>query len=52
MSKTVFFRLLAEEDEATAQQGIASLQKGDTNHVVHFADPESFRQVPGSPFAY
>lgn len=54
---TVFLRLLAHEgNEAKAAalaEAIAAVREGRPhNPVAHLADPQSFRQIPGSPFAY
>jgi hypothetical protein len=51
---TLFFRLLSHEDKATAlSEALAAVREGCTrDSVVHAVDPASFRQVPGSPFAY
>lgn len=48
------FRLLPYEEKATAlSKAISAVQEGHTlDSVVHAVDPASFRQVPGSPFAY
>jgi hypothetical protein len=50
----LFFRLLSHEDKATAlSEAVAAVGEGHSiNPVVHAVDPASFRQVPGSPFAY
>lgn len=52
--ETVFFRLLQADDKAAAlADATAALRDGrPTNPVVHVVNPASFRQVPGSPFAY
>jgi len=50
---TTFFRLLPYEDKATAlSQAIDNLHQNYQNQAAHTVDPNSFRQVPGSPFAY
>ena len=51
---TLFFRLLDSEDKAAALSGaVDAVREGRLlNAVVHAVDPASFRQVPGSPFAY
>ena len=50
---TVFFRLLAHDDKPAAlAQAVDRLRVGEASPDVHVVDPESFRQVPGSPFAY
>lgn len=54
MMGTLFFRLLPYEDKAAAlAEAVAAVREGRTlNPVIHAVDPASFRQVPGSPFAY
>lgn len=54
MSAALFLRLLPHDDKATAlTEAVAAVREGRTlNPVVHTVDPASFRQVPGSPFAY
>lgn len=54
MAETLFFRLLACDDKAAAlAAAIATARDGrPPNPVVNAVDPASFRQVPGSPFAY
>lgn len=54
MTTTTFFRLLHSPDKATAlADAIADLGAGQpTNGLTYQADPQSFRQIPGSPFAY
>lgn len=51
---TLFFRLLKHEDKAVAlSEALEAVRQGDMpDSVVHVVDPMSFRQVPGSPFAY
>jgi len=50
---TVFLRLLAHDDKPAAlAQAVERLRDGQDSPDVHVIDPESFRQVPGSPFAY
>jgi hypothetical protein len=50
---TVFLRQLAHEDKASAlAQAVDRLRDGEPSPDVHTVDPVSFRQVPGSPFAY
>jgi hypothetical protein len=50
---TVFFRLLANDDKPAAlAQAVDRLRDGEPSPDGHIVDPESFRQVPGSPFAY
>lgn len=54
MSEAVFFRLLSSDDKsaALAEAGATVREGRMLNPVVHIVDPASFRQVPGSPFAY
>ena len=48
---TVFLRLLAHDDKPAAlAQAVDRLRDGEASPDVHVVDPESFRQVPGSPF--
>ena len=51
---TLFFRLLSHEDKAAAlSEAVAAVSEGHAlNPVAHAVNPASFRQVPGSPFAY
>ena len=51
---TLFFRLLDQKDKAAAlSEAVDAVREGHMrNAVVHAVDPASFRQVPGSPFAY
>jgi hypothetical protein len=51
---TLFFRLLDSGDKATtlAEAVDAVRENRMLNAVAHAVDPVSFRQVPGSPFAY
>lgn len=54
MSEALFIRLLPFEDKAQAlAEAVSSISDGTAlNSVVHAVDPDSFEQVPGSPFAY
>ena len=54
VSTAIFLRLLRDEDKAAAlAEAVAAVREGRTlNPVVYTVDPASFRQVPGSPFAY
>ena len=54
MSTAIFLRLLRDEDKAKAlAEAIAMLREGrKLSSVVYPVSPVSFRQVPGSPFAY
>ncbi len=48
-----FFRLLACEDkEGVLTEAIDALRAGLRHAALYTVDPASFRQVPGSPFAY
>jgi hypothetical protein len=50
---TVFLRLLAHDDKhAALAKAVERLRDGEPSPDVHVVDSESFRQVPGSPFAY
>jgi hypothetical protein len=50
---TVFLRLLAHNDKPAAlAQAVERLRDGEPSPDVHIVDPESFRPVPGSPFAH
>jgi hypothetical protein len=51
--QTLFLRLLAEDDkEAGLSRAIDDLAAGRENRLAYSIDPDSFQQVPGSPFAY
>jgi hypothetical protein len=53
MSQTVFLRLLQADDKPAAlAQAVKRILEGEASPDVHVVDPESFRQVPGTPFAY
>lgn len=54
MSRTLFFRLLPREDKGgvLAEAVTAARDGRDLASVTHDVDPTSFRQIPGSPFAY
>ena len=54
MSTAIFLRLLRDEDKAQAlAEAIAALREGRRlESMVYPVRPVSFRQVPGSPFAY
>lgn len=54
MAESLFLRLLPYDDKAaTLTEAVVAIREGRTlNPVVHTVDPTSFRQVPGSPFAY
>jgi len=53
MSDTLFIRLLQHEDKSAAlAERIAALREGRSHGDVYAVDPESFRQVPNTPFCY
>jgi hypothetical protein len=54
MREAFFFRLLSSDGKASALTDAVSAanEGGVINAVVYVVDPASFRQVPGSPFAY
>ena len=53
MSQTVFLRLLQTDDKAASlAAAVKTVGSGSPNDDVFEIEPESFRQVPGSPFAY
>jgi hypothetical protein len=54
MPEAFFFRLLSSDEKASAlTDAVAAANEGRVaNAVVYVVDPTSFRQVPGSPFAY
>jgi hypothetical protein len=53
MTDTIFFRLLDGVNRPSRLSGaIEELREGGETSDVHQANPSSFRQVPGSPFAY
>jgi hypothetical protein len=50
---TTFLRLLAADDKAAAlRAAVAAVRAGHPAPDVFAVDPASFRQVPGTPFAY
>jgi hypothetical protein len=50
---TIFLRLLAHDDKPAAlAEAVDCLRDGKAGPDVRVVDPELFRQVPGSPFAY
>jgi len=50
---TIFFRLLESDDKGTAlHQAIQQLAQQQPNPITFAVEPESFQQVPKSPFAY
>src|SRR5262249_8656103 len=54
MAESLFLRLLSYDDKAAVlTEAVAAMREGCTlNSVTYTVDPSSFRQVPGSPFAY
>ena len=53
MKDTLFIRLLHHEDKGTAlAERISALGEGRADGDVYAVDPESFRQVPNTPFCY
>ncbi len=53
MTDTIFFRLLDEVNKPSRlSDAIDELREGGETADVSSAEPESLRQVPGSPFAY
>lgn len=54
VERCLFLHLLASEDKGDALlKAVEAARQGKAlNPVVHAVDPTSFRQVPGSPFAY
>jgi hypothetical protein len=54
MSEALFFRLATERDKVEALQSAVSQVNagGAPAGAVFSADPETFSQIPGSPFAY
>jgi hypothetical protein len=54
MKETLFLKLLPYEDKSwMLSEAIESVSKGySLNSIAYVADPASFRQIPGSTFAY
>lgn len=53
MPNALFLRLLASEDKgADLAAALAARRQGADDGRVFEVDPESFRQIPGAPFAY
>jgi hypothetical protein len=53
MTDTLFIRLLQHEDKGAAlAERIAALREGRGQGDVYAVNPESFRQVPNTPFCY
>lgn len=52
--ETIFLRLLNDDDkQAVLLTAVEAVCAGDSlSGIVYTVDPESFQQVPGSPFAY
>ncbi|MFZ4986153.1 MAG: type II restriction endonuclease subunit M, partial [Blastocatellia bacterium] len=50
---TTFLRILADKEKATNLLNIcAAIRRGDIDTRIFIVSPESFRAVPGAPFAY
>ena len=53
MTNTLFIRLLNQNDKGEAlARRIAALREGLADEDVYAVNPESFRQVPNTPFCY
>ena len=53
MVATTFIRLLAEDDKTAAlAEAVGAVNAGRWVEDVYLVDPESFRQVPNTPFCY
>jgi len=53
MTDTLFIRLLQHEDKSAAlAERVAALREGRIDDDVYAVNPESFRQVPNTPFCY
>ncbi len=53
MNETIFLRLLAQDEKGPALvETISALHQGKHNQLIFTVDPDSFGQVPGTPFAY
>ena len=54
MTATLFFRLLKEDDkEERLRAAVRELRTGGGEHsLVHRVEQETFRMIPGAPFAY
>jgi len=53
MTNTFFIRLLQHEDKGAAlAERVAALREGRIYDDVYAVNPESFRQVPNTPFCY
>lgn len=53
MTDAIFLRLLASDDKgAELAAALAARRQGQDDARVFEVDPESFRQIPGAPFAY
>ncbi len=54
MRETIFLRLLSDSDKgAGLRRSIEVLREGNfVDAVSYLVDPQSFRRMPGSPFAY
>ena len=54
MSEAIFLRLVSFEDKAEGlSDSVESLFKGEKKEgVIHIVNTDSFKEIPGSPFAY
>ncbi len=52
MSETTFLRLLKEQDKAEALLAAIGSIRAETGRAAHRVLQETFRMIPGSPFAY
>ncbi len=53
MTNTLFIRLLNQNDKGeTLARRIAALREGAADEDMYAVNPESFRQVPNTPFCY
>ncbi len=52
--RTVFIRLLGEEKAKgeSLKEELEKLRNGKSSNVIFVLDPNVFRQIPGTPFAY
>ena len=51
--RTTFFRLLVDDDKDSALAvAVEEVNAGRKAESVYFVNPDSFRQVPGTPFIY
>lgn len=53
MSESLFIRLLEDEEKSEPlRNSVASIRSGSRADRAHFVEGETFRAIPGSPFAY